>query len=1351
MVNITSLALMGMESAQLFRAIDSIENPRAVGVEKKPEEWPKARFAAEADRFELWAANLGVFVSGHGSLDYRVQDAGSIRDTFHRFLAELNRSLHEVIDYVTTESPEGGDVSSDTESESEAESDMDILLGGVKDPVDRLFKLSVWIRNPATRAMTSKAQRFRQIDEETNVDLLDQIKTFDHDHVSSVFLQYKIHAVVQEKEVGPPDETPDTHDLKDEECHDRVWEPVRTLLLEHKNSAENFLIQRIALANTRRRQQFAYWRNHRTKLHHHTAAVTQNLATFKIQVEDLGQLATGSAPDQTPPVTTHVPALSVTTASRLNLSQIPPIKENLSTISVSEYAPSAWQPSKDVVDFPRPPDISPADKFFECPYCFTICSTALLSEKAWKAHLIHDLRPYTCTYEHCRTPDQLYDSRQDWIRHEDSHRVVFRCPEHQDQTFKTVEAYQSHVRDHHASTSQDDRVLFNSRIAESTFVEADRCCPICMLSLESAQKLQSHIALHLERLALFSMPRSVGNDRESVHASGSANAGLDSRDFSTSAAETTSDSNLSSTILLGRREHYKMIDEAIDNGSDQFAAALAAHPEIVSLKHYIHTAIGRQSDEDFRSRLLAALTAAIVKSKKARAEEDQDPKPPHDSNPHDDADSGLSDEPDDRDTSNLNKHIGKSLPNKYKPEAQPETHQSSRYPQLPPDVVDRLEAWCSTYSGEIHPRHITEISAELGLSQRDVRAWFRNRIQRLVEEPPQDTTAAESHHSLKDPGPSTSSMNPTSEASDSGEGGEASWAVTWRGKGRRASTPTRSGPEGGVGQPVNVFDFLTSQPRGAPIHDGKAPSSRSSRPKTLKRHLDSSDEDDNAPVTRPGSLERYLNSLDEGVVRDFDRIQPPENEPPMHGKAVALFDFEKENDNELPMKEGQVIWTSYRQGSGWVVAENLETHESGLVPEEYIQLLSDIRGPSDRVLGIDSEEYLGLGTQIHDQAEDDGMTARDRPTTPDASSQPTAQQTAEAKDAESPISATSSLSKKPQSQDRSGKPVEAWEVAQAVAANAPEGISLENLLRKFEGRLGELEPATGSEWAALVRENADYGPDGVLLRPKAIPNETSIPPSTKEYDVGPQKPESPRIDTSAGLAEVPDQELVFLVDDIWPNRTVQLYDEPSLSEEISASIQASLSTFWAKYPSREVGFRFIRRHPDRGGRIERVVNRRQTMEILTGGFATGDDGSFNFLEKHMVDVVVRYTHARLLPTTAAGSEFLPTWTPLTMIIMLGTLETSIESILNSISETDRGLYEVNAPPGQTTFHFVLASSSSVTLEWFQRLRSRLHNLETRIAKKYVWTFSSAVLASGPQAVFSQILGQIIRGKIYEAD
>jgi len=94
-----------------------------------------------------------------------------------------------------------------------------------------------------------------------------------------------------------------------------------------------------------------------------------------------------------------------------------------------------------------------------------------------------------------------------------------------------------------------------------------------------------------------------------------------------------------------------------------------------------------------------------------------------------------------------------------------------------------------------------------------------------------------------------------------------------------------------------------------------------------------------------------FNAYDESrYSRDYQfTITSPDEE--MHGKAVALFDFKRENENELPLVEGQIIWVSYRHGQGWLVAEDPKTQESGLVPEEYVRLLRDIEGGMTSLVG----------------------------------------------------------------------------------------------------------------------------------------------------------------------------------------------------------------------------------------------------------------------------------------------------------------------------------------------------------------------------------------------------------------
>ncbi|KAF2729893.1 hypothetical protein EJ04DRAFT_388829, partial [Polyplosphaeria fusca] len=127
-----------------------------------------------------------------------------------------------------------------------------------------------------------------------------------------------------------------------------------------------------------------------------------------------------------------------------------------------------------------------------------------------RAHLIHDIRPYVCTYQDCKLGGELYDTRQDWLQHENSqHRQVFRCPDHTDQTFESAQDYHSHIQDGHMKTKNDIPQRLIVSASESTFHLPDRCCPICDITLETQSAMQSHVARHLERIALFAVPSCV--------------------------------------------------------------------------------------------------------------------------------------------------------------------------------------------------------------------------------------------------------------------------------------------------------------------------------------------------------------------------------------------------------------------------------------------------------------------------------------------------------------------------------------------------------------------------------------------------------------------------------------------------------------------------------------------------------------------------------------------------------------------------------------------------------------------------------------------------------------------------
>ncbi len=155
-------------------------------------------------------------------------------------------------------------------------------------------------------------------------------------------------------------------------------------------------------------------------------------------------------------------------------------------------------------------------------------------------------------------------------------------------------------------------------------------------------------------------------------------------------------------------------------------------------------------------------------------------------------------------------------------------------------------------------------------------------------------------------------------------------------------------------------------------------------------HGDSSD-DPSDSISSPGNYndedeeDEYSNHHQRGYhhhQHPYAIAAPPDEA--MHGKAIALFDFVRENENELPLEEGQVIWVSYRHGQGWLVAEDPRTNESGLVPEEYVRLLRDLQGewgnemPDEVPDGVEIDVDVDVDVDDDDEGNGEGHGQRRR-------------------------------------------------------------------------------------------------------------------------------------------------------------------------------------------------------------------------------------------------------------------------------------------------------------------------------------------------------------------------------------
>ncbi|KAF3281125.1 hypothetical protein TWF970_002297 [Orbilia oligospora] len=524
-----TLRSIGFQTKRLFR--DAIINASALNDKDAALEDPfETQLAAEANRFGLWAMNLGIFAPDHGSLDYRVRDAETIREMLETFLVSLNTSLSRVLAYCSSSSNDlvqknGGDESleedlSGSESSEDGWSEFDestssnltLLLDGVRGPLDRLYKLSTWIRNPSSRSISLKMHSHQHIDPKTKVDFLKEVESFEIDYIRSVFFQYRISKIRADsqspKRLDEGELTPDTP-IASEEIH--------------LDDSELSLIHRLARANVLRRQRFSYWRKHQEKLALYAdfndpqdpeVQITNNIEATS-QNFDLKQDPKIAGLAAVPPNLG-----SVTTTTRLNIPQLAGFKDDISAVSVSKYAPSNWLPGNETLEFPEPPSLESSDKEFECPYCFTICRKALLKSDAWKAHLIHDLQPYICTYKDCTSGDNLYDDRGKWIQHENlMHRRVFHCAMHPSEIFLSRKDFEDHIQDGHLNPDNENPAAVILKASQSTSIVPDRCCPVCLLSVEKLDALTKHIALHLERFSLFSLPRDICSAEENEKAS----------------------------------------------------------------------------------------------------------------------------------------------------------------------------------------------------------------------------------------------------------------------------------------------------------------------------------------------------------------------------------------------------------------------------------------------------------------------------------------------------------------------------------------------------------------------------------------------------------------------------------------------------------------------------------------------------------------------------------------------------------------------------------------------------------------------------------------------------------------
>jgi hypothetical protein len=222
----------------------------------------------------------------------------------------------------------------------------------VSDALDRLYRIATKLRNPTTRLISEQISLYKHIDADTGVDLMTSYAEYDQRHIRELLNQRIVN-------------TDDEREVSQVETESRRAE------------MQHFLVSRLAQGNSIRRKQFYQWRRHRIKLEY---AV---YSSSEVPEERNNQVVRKTAP-----LVLGAPSAMgyslPTTATNLNVQSIN-WDEDKSIASVSEYAANADASEEDLAYFPDPPSKKEGTRYFECPYCLTICPNAYLrTQDAWR-------------------------------------------------------------------------------------------------------------------------------------------------------------------------------------------------------------------------------------------------------------------------------------------------------------------------------------------------------------------------------------------------------------------------------------------------------------------------------------------------------------------------------------------------------------------------------------------------------------------------------------------------------------------------------------------------------------------------------------------------------------------------------------------------------------------------------------------------------------------------------------------------------------------------------------------------------------------------------------------------------
>ncbi|KAE9364149.1 hypothetical protein N431DRAFT_563543 [Stipitochalara longipes BDJ] len=480
----------------------------------------KISVAEQQARFNIWAANIGVFAEADASLDRRLQEDDDVRAMVVQLLQLICRNLgrvngvhdrlNEESDQVASMGKRSNSLSSrslrlfgrskrkePTIPEPSQEVVEEKVTVVVKETIDRLQRLSSAIRQVSIQNRYLKG-----------ASLIER-----NDHRKNESFDFRKFAICMVK--------------------------------REYGGATDALREQLGISLSIRRNAFLWIIRHKEKIAQERKETSRSpiqvpVIDQKAPLESQDQLGSLQGRSRSTPSIARAKSVMSAVLSRTTVPVLPKggLKPDYLQKISSPSQPSIGGASRsflmvndDQLPYPRVPIIVKGFNECSCPYCFeTLQKDTVHDISKWRRHVIKDLEPYVCVFAECKGSLEFFEKFDDWL----SHCKRLHCSEwlcdarvHEPQIFKTKDGFQNHMRSAHGGTFNESQLPLITELGVREGPRPFTECPLCNCVPEDIEEkrkkigdnaldlLPEHIAFHLKALAFISLPwQDVGSEEE---------------------------------------------------------------------------------------------------------------------------------------------------------------------------------------------------------------------------------------------------------------------------------------------------------------------------------------------------------------------------------------------------------------------------------------------------------------------------------------------------------------------------------------------------------------------------------------------------------------------------------------------------------------------------------------------------------------------------------------------------------------------------------------------------------------------------------------------------------------------